>query len=78
MIGREGLAPLLEALEHNSTSVRLREGAHHVLHDLVSRKGMLEPSLRTAIRPILTALNDVEPAVTVPRAAQKALRVLKD
>lgn len=75
-IGRDGLAPLLRALEYNSGSVRLREGAHHVLHDMVSGKSWLESSLKAQLRPVLTALNDIEPALAVPRPAQKALRGL--
>lgn len=76
-MGQAGLEPVLEALEYNATSARLREGAHHILHDLLSHSKVLAPSVKSTIRPILTALNEVEPAITVPRAAQKARQNLR-
>lgn len=75
--GRDGLVPLLQTLEYHSDSVRLREGAHHVLRDLVSRKSQLESSLKAQIRPVLNALNDIEPAVATPGAAYQVLQELK-
>lgn len=77
-IGRDGLGPLLEALEYKANSVWLREGAHHILYDLVDGKSQLESSLKAQIEPVLTALDDMEPAIAVPRRAQKALRGLEN
>ncbi len=71
-MGREGLLPLLEALEHDSDSERLREGAHHVLRVLV------KDDSQGIIAPVLAALEDVEPVIQVPPAAQTALRALTD
>lgn len=66
-MGRDAVAPLLQALTRHSDSLYLREGAHHVLHDM--DKGNLEKVLM----PVLAALEDVEPSVEVPRAAETAL-----
>ncbi len=71
-MGREGLAPLMEALMACSGSTWLREGAHHILHDLAAR------GLREWAAPVLAALEDVEPAVAVPPAAQAALCALME
>jgi HEAT repeat protein len=70
-LGREGLVPLLQALEQRSDSVWLREGAHHVLHDLA--RGDLEDVLS----PVLAALEDIEPTIEVPWAARAALDALE-
>lgn len=78
----KGLKPLLQALEHRGDSVMLREGAHHVFHDLA--KG----GLRKYLKPVLAALEALEPgdevpwaarhemAVEVPSAARQALELL--
>ena len=79
----KALKPLLEALEHRGDSVLLREGAHHVFHDLA--KG----GLRKFLVPVLAALEALEPGevvlrvarhemeVEVPWAAHRALEVLE-
>ncbi len=66
-IGRKVAVPLLEALIDRPKSTWLREGAHHVLHDM--ERGELDKVLR----PVMGALEDVEPYVEVPVAARKAL-----
>jgi HEAT repeat protein len=70
-IGRESLRPLLEALEGHSSSVWMREGAHHVLHILI-RDGVADDAI-----PVLKALEDIEPAVEVPIAAYYVLRRMR-
>ncbi len=79
----KGLKPLLEALERRGDSVLLREGAHHVFHDLA--KG----ELRKYLIPVLASLEALEPgeevpwlarhdsAVEVPIAAREALEKLQ-
>ncbi len=79
----KGLKPLLEALELHGDSVLLREGAHHVFHDLA--KG----ELRKYLVPVLASLEALEPgeevpwvarhemAVEVPVAARQALEMLE-
>jgi HEAT repeat protein len=69
-MGRGGLLPLLEALVHRSNSGRLRAGAHHVLRELV------EKDPQGIITPVLRALEDIEPVIEVPPAAQAALDAL--
>ncbi len=68
----EGLFPLLQALVDHSDSGWLREGAHHVLHTLA------EEGLHAEVAPILAALEDIEPAVECPGAAEIVLNRLRD
>ena len=65
-----GLKPLFAALIERADSVFLREGAHHVLHDLA--KG----GLRKYLAPVLISLEDMDPAVQVPMAASHALELM--
>jgi hypothetical protein len=67
----KGLTSLFQALWERGDEVLLREGAHHVLHDLA--KG----ELRKYLKPVLGALEGVEPAVQVPLAAYRALELMK-
>jgi HEAT repeat protein len=70
-LGRDGLEPLLQALEGGSDSVWLQAGAHQVLHTLV-REGVADE-----VAPVLEALEDIEPAVEVPMASYNALMELR-
>ena len=67
----KGLKPLLHALMEQSDSVFLRQGAHHVIHDL--NKG----ELRKYLSAVLAALENVEPSMSVPQAAYHALEMLE-
>lgn len=67
---RACLKPLLHALTERADSVWLRDGAHHVLHDL-AKMGLAEGTAS-----VLAALEDVEPAATVPGEARRALDTL--
>ena len=71
-VGDKGLVPLLQALVERSDSMWLREGAHHVLHD-ISRG-----ELKEIMRPVLAALDGIEPSVEVPFAAKTALNKLME
>ena len=64
---------MLEALIKRSDSVWLREGAHHVLHDL--SKGDLE--LKDLVAPVIAGLEGIEPEVEVLEPANTALDKLK-
>jgi HEAT repeat protein len=64
-----GLKPLLQALEHRGDSTLLREGAHHVFHDLA--KG----GLRKFLSPVLAALEALEPGEDLPWAAPHEMEV---
>jgi hypothetical protein len=69
--GQDALNPLLQALLRRPPSRWLLEGAHHVLNAL-DRQG----SPQEAVRPVLAALEEVDPALTVPPAAESALLAL--
>jgi hypothetical protein len=71
-LGRRGLLTILEALEERCDSRWLCDGAHHVLHTLI-REGVADEA-----RPVLEALEDLEPAVEVPVAAYHALQLLRE
>jgi len=51
----------------------LCEGAHHVCHVLVRKRG-----LGPILRPLLAALEESEPKVAVPPAAYTALSKLRE
>ena len=65
-----GVIPLLRALKERGDSTLLREGAHHVFHDL--SKG----ALRKYLAPVLDVLEGREPGEMVPMAALRALELL--
>ena len=65
-----GVVPLLQALEKRGDSTLLREGAHHVFHDLA--KG----ALRKYLGPVLDVLEDTQPGEAIPMAAFRALESL--
>lgn len=69
-LGEASLRPLLEALVHHSDSAWLRQGAHHVL------KALTTGPWESALRPVLQALEGLEPTLQVPPAAQQALMSL--
>jgi HEAT repeat protein len=70
-IGRKTIVPLLQAVIDNPKSVWIREGAHHVLHDLAEGK------LRPILEPVLKALQDVDATMEGPLAAKIALDKIK-
>lgn len=70
-LDRHGLMPLLGALIQGADSDWLRQGAHHVLHKLV-KKDPAHPAAG-----VLAALEDQEPQLGVPVAAQTALDALR-
>jgi HEAT repeat protein len=71
-LGRSALGPLLEGLMHNYGSVYMRQGAHHVLHDL-ERRHQLEP----ASIQVLDELRGIEPLEPYPISARRALQELR-
>jgi len=70
-LGREGLIPLFRALIAQSDSVRLRKGAHHVVHALASGEYALQ------LAPVVEALEGPEPISAIPVAAFNALKQLE-
>lgn len=71
-LGHNAFAPLFRALIERSDSLWLRRGAHHVLHDLHGKQP------EEILGPLLAALEDIEPVVEVPLAAQRALDILAE
>ena len=70
-LGPKGLTPLLQALTERPQSVWLREGAHHVLHDL-SKAG-----LQKRMASLLKTLEGIDPEIEVPPLAHKLLNALR-
>jgi len=70
-LGHASLEPVLKALTDPANVSWLREGAHHVLHELTRRESA------ERLRPVLEALEDFEPGLTAPLAALRALQALR-
>ncbi len=68
------LPPLLQELVRSGDSVLLRGGAHHVLRDLV--RGHVSREVANMLLPVVDALESIEPSVTVPVVARRALEQL--
>jgi HEAT repeat protein len=71
-LGSKGLRPLLRALIEYSDSVWLRQGAHHVVHDLA------RGDLKEVLQPVVAALQGIEPSLEAPLAARAALDALTE
>src|SRR5271169_1159286 len=67
-IGKSSLVPLMEALIVHFDSIFLREGAHHVLHDLE-----IMNLLDVKTKAVLDALRYLQPESPVAWAAHEAL-----
>ena len=70
-LGPDGFAPLLQGLVDHSGSVFMREGAHHVLHELVAGP------LAELAAPTLAALEGPAPEDRAPLAAYASLETLR-
>jgi HEAT repeat protein len=69
-----GLPALLTALMHQGDSILLRNGAHHVLRDL--SRGHVSRDVAETLKPVVEALESLEPSIAVPMAARRALDAL--
>ena len=69
-IGDKSVKPLLQALIEYPESEELREGAHHVFHDLVTSQ------YRDDLKPLITALEDLTFTLDIPIRAKKALKAI--
>ena len=74
-IGEDGLIPLLEALRKRTDSIWLREGSHHVIHDLLNQK-LINEAAQECLIAVLDALNHFEAVVQTNTAADMALKTL--
>ena len=70
-LGCSGLHPLLEALIDRPNSLWLRDGAHHVFHDLIGRLPF------GLARHMLAVLDQPDAELAIPQAAYEALNALK-
>lgn len=70
-LGKDGLIAVLRALVQERESVRRREAAHHVL------RALADGDLGDIVRPVLAAIEGIEPSLTVPLAAHAALHQLE-
>ena len=68
----DAILPLLEGLTRHFDSMRFRQGAFHILH-VLERSHQLDPK----VQGVLDALRDIEPAASVPWAAERAIEHLK-
>ena len=72
-MGSAGLIPLLETLRKKADSIWMREGSHHVLHDLVNRE-LVGESTQKSLMPVLDALNHFDAASQTYIATDNALK----
>ena len=71
-IGDTVLPPLLREVMKSPDSIWLREGAHHILHEL-SNAG-----IAAVIDPLMRALEDSDASLQVPLLSRKALDVVEN
>jgi HEAT repeat protein len=71
-LNQAAILPLVQALVKHFDSARLREGAHHVLHNLQDKRLLSQMQIR-----ILEALQGVEPEIEVAWAAERALEEMQ-
>ncbi len=70
---QDGAIAILNSLIARADSSWFRTGAHHVLQNIFYRIAGLQETLK----PVLLALGEPQPALTVPVAASKALKELE-
>lgn len=70
--GRDAILPLLEGITRHFDSMRFRQGAYHILH-VFERFHQLDPD----VQEVLEALRDIEPSISAPWAAERAIEKLK-
>jgi HEAT repeat protein len=71
-LNQAALPPLIQALVEHFDSGRLREGAHHVLHNLQNKRMLSKVQVN-----LLEALQGVEPEIGVAWAAERALEEIQ-
>ena len=75
-IGERAVKPLLSTLLEHPESIWLREGAHHIIHDLIERK-LVDKSTIDALSKVNEAINHVNPEVETVSSVKKALDMIK-
>jgi hypothetical protein len=69
----EALPAIFTALVRDFDCIGLRQSAHHILHVFKDDGKLSEPEVK-----VYEALQDVEPSVAVPWAAERALESIRD
>ena len=70
--GRGAILPTLEGITRHFDSMRFRQGAYHILH-VLERFLHLDPH----VQDVLEALRSIQPSVSAPWAAERAIEYLK-
>ncbi len=70
-IGDKSIAPILQAVVDNPESEEVREGAHHVFHDLPASR------YRDILKPVIASMEDITFTLDVPIVAKKALKAMR-
>jgi hypothetical protein len=70
--GRDAILPLLEGITRHFDSMRFRQGAYHILH-VLERFHQLDPKTQE----VLDSLRSIQPSVTAPWAAERAIEALR-
>ena len=70
--GPGAVLPLLEGITRHFDSMRFRQGAYHILH-ILERFHHLSPE----VQEVLDALRSIEPSVSAPWAAERAIEKIK-
>jgi len=70
-IGDKSVKPILQTIIDNPESEEVREGAHHVLHDLPASR------YRDILKPVIASMEDVTFTLDIPLEAKKALKAIR-
>ncbi len=70
-IGDKSVKPILQTIVDNPESEEVREGAHHVLHDLPASR------YRDILKPVIASMEDVTFTLDIPLEAKKALKAIR-
>ena len=70
--GQGAILPLLEGITRHFDSMRFRQGAYHILH-VMENFHQLEPE----VQEVLDTLREIEPSVSAPWAAERAIEHIK-
>ena len=76
-IGLESIKPLLAALVDEPKELFLRQGAHHVIKDIIHQNPR-DSELNEILKSVESALDSTVPSITVSGAAKTALEKLKN
>ncbi|MBN1690988.1 MAG: HEAT repeat domain-containing protein [Dehalococcoidia bacterium] len=70
-IGDKAVGPILQTIVDNPDSEEVREGAHHVLHDLRASRYL------DILKPVIASMEDVTFTLDIPLEAKKAIKAIR-